>query len=241
MVHSFNQKLIIMLKEKKINAGEWSEVVVQALLNLGYKWQYGGIKTGKYVYLNSIGNIYSDSQEFEKCSFNEMSVAGVLRYASTELISRKIVDRNPALKGRRPHANKFNSVPEELLGRDFDEKNHAADAFGFVISTGGRRIGRTFGLEELLNHNPRGSHWLHKIVGTLDTPRKATDFYYEGKPVKPFDRVLFRDGEDHNWRAGLFSHINKGEIFPYVVSAGAYKECIPYAGNENLLGTTKNP
>lgn len=55
---------------------------------------------------------------------------------------------------------------------------------------------------------------------------------------KPFDRVLVRDEEDNVWRAAIFSHIDKErERFPYVTINAHYKHCIPYEGNESLLGT----
>lgn len=55
---------------------------------------------------------------------------------------------------------------------------------------------------------------------------------------KPFDKVLVRDFEDCSWKVGLFSHYKKGDKNPYVCVGSLYKQCIPYEGNENLLGTT---
>lgn len=55
---------------------------------------------------------------------------------------------------------------------------------------------------------------------------------------KPFDKVLVRDMEDNVWRAAIFSHIDKTRSgFPYVTINAHYKYCIPYEGNESLLGT----
>lgn len=55
---------------------------------------------------------------------------------------------------------------------------------------------------------------------------------------KPFDKVLVRDSKSSKWRANLFSHKNIDEPY-YCVYAG-WNYCIPYEGNEHLLGTTKN-
>ena len=55
--------------------------------------------------------------------------------------------------------------------------------------------------------------------------------------LKPFDKVLCRDNNDTPWKVGLFSHID-GKMFQCVGSI--YRQCIPYEGNEHLLGTTKN-
>lgn len=55
--------------------------------------------------------------------------------------------------------------------------------------------------------------------------------------LKPFDKVLCRDDNDTPWKVGLFSHID-GKMFQCVGSI--YRQCIPYEGNEHLLGTTKD-
>ena len=56
--------------------------------------------------------------------------------------------------------------------------------------------------------------------------------------VKPFDRVLVRDSKSDNWRANLFGYIGKDGYYHCVYANWAY--CIPYFGNESLLGTTKD-
>lgn len=57
--------------------------------------------------------------------------------------------------------------------------------------------------------------------------------------LKPFDKVLVRDSESDKWRANLFGYIGKKDGYYHCVySNWAY--CIPYIGNESLLGTTKD-
>lgn len=55
---------------------------------------------------------------------------------------------------------------------------------------------------------------------------------------KPFEKVLVRDSKASKWRANLFSHKNIDE--PYYCVYASWNYCIPYEGNEHLLGTTKN-
>lgn len=55
---------------------------------------------------------------------------------------------------------------------------------------------------------------------------------------KPFDKVLVRDRKSDYWRANLFSHIDKNGCHYCVWASWHY--CIPYEGNEHLLGTTDN-
>lgn len=56
---------------------------------------------------------------------------------------------------------------------------------------------------------------------------------------KPFDKVLVRDDYEDEWRASFFSHIREG-LSRYVTTGLVWKFCIPYEGNEHLLGTTNN-
>lgn len=59
---------------------------------------------------------------------------------------------------------------------------------------------------------------------------------------KPFDKVLVRCNEDSVWRCELFSHYNTfNKQCPYVCLSSVYKCCIPYEGNQYLLGTNNNP
>lgn len=56
--------------------------------------------------------------------------------------------------------------------------------------------------------------------------------------LKPFDKVLVRDSKSANWRANLFGYIGKDGYYRCVYANWVY--CIPYIGNEHLLGTTKD-
>lgn len=56
---------------------------------------------------------------------------------------------------------------------------------------------------------------------------------------KPFEKVLVRDSYDDMWRASFFSHI-KEDDGRYVTTCITWRFCIPYEGNEHLLGTTDN-
>lgn len=56
--------------------------------------------------------------------------------------------------------------------------------------------------------------------------------------LKPFDKVLVRDDEDHAWQVSLFGY--KDATIYRCNNGCSWNQCIPYFGNENLLGTTKN-
>lgn len=57
-------------------------------------------------------------------------------------------------------------------------------------------------------------------------------------PFKAFDKVLVRDNERQVWRANYFSHYRENnEVCLYACIDFNYLYCIPYEGNEHLLGT----
>ena len=59
--------------------------------------------------------------------------------------------------------------------------------------------------------------------------------------LNPFDNVLVRHQKTEEWRANIFSHTDKtDEYLHYVCVNGRWEFCIPYEGNESLLGTTKD-
>lgn len=60
---------------------------------------------------------------------------------------------------------------------------------------------------------------------------------------KPFDKVLVRD-KGGIWGIDLFGRYlpdDDGYSFNYMCLKTAWEECIPYEGNEHLLGTTDTP
>ena len=59
--------------------------------------------------------------------------------------------------------------------------------------------------------------------------------------LKPFERVLCRNIIEERWKACLFSHYHSDDDDMVVtVGENCYRFCIPYAGNEHLLGTNKS-
>lgn len=59
--------------------------------------------------------------------------------------------------------------------------------------------------------------------------------------LKPFDRVLCRDGVGKEWHIDLFeSVLTDNSEYNYKCMVNVWKICIPYKGNEYLLGTTKD-
>ena len=57
--------------------------------------------------------------------------------------------------------------------------------------------------------------------------------------LKPFEsRVLVRDDGYSLWQPSVWGLYDKGDRFPYITIGCRYRQCIPYEGNEHLLGKT---
>ena len=64
---------------------------------------------------------------------------------------------------------------------------------------------------------------------------------FDPKTLKPFDKVLGRDGNLGNWKNLLFSYIIERETcYPYLCLNDHYKYCIPYNDDtKHLVGTAE--
>ena len=56
--------------------------------------------------------------------------------------------------------------------------------------------------------------------------------------LKPFDKVLIRDFKSQAWQVSLFGYKDSDSY--YCCNGCGWNQCIPYIGNESLLGTTKD-
>lgn len=76
---------------------------------------------------------------------------------------------------------------------------------------------------------------------TLEKEEKKDKF--DIASLKPFGRVLVRIANSYQWHAAWFSHIDERQEFCWryvTVSGKSYAQCIPYEGNQHLLGTTND-
>lgn len=65
---------------------------------------------------------------------------------------------------------------------------------------------------------------------------------FDPKSLKPFDKVLVRDGNARNWVCDFFSHIGEPYNIYMCISivGGGFKQCIPYNDKtQHLVGTNK--
>lgn len=79
-----------------------------------------------------------------------------------------------------------------------------------------------------------------------DADKKAIVDLKQKDELKPFDKVLVRNTDTEEWFPGFFEKFDSTWNNPYHImnrrsmTDFAFKQCIPYEGNESLLGTTKD-
>lgn len=79
---------------------------------------------------------------------------------------------------------------------------------------------------------------LAKYGKAWDAEKKEVVGLKQKVELKPFDKVLVRDDETSEWKANFYSQM--GALGSYECISGVWGDCIPYEGNEHLLGTTNN-
>lgn len=79
---------------------------------------------------------------------------------------------------------------------------------------------------------------LEKEGKRWDSDKKAIVDLKPKVELKPFDKVLIRDFDDQAWQVSLFSYKDSDSY--YCCNGCGWNQCIPYIGNESLLGTTKD-
>ncbi len=120
---------------------------------------------------------------------------------------------------------------------------------GFNFSNDGKPI-QTFEnyKADCISDRPATEEEKQQLFAALEKENKAWDAEKKQivnlKPkwtLKPFDKVLVRDCLDEMWRPSFFACYLPFGREPYQVIGGEWvKLCIPYEGNESLLGTTKD-
>lgn len=87
-----------------------------------------------------------------------------------------------------------------------------------------------------ISNNPKAKEYLKRFFGIEEKPKY--DF-------KPFDKVLVKYYEDDNWEGNLFIRTitddQDGETKYECLNGVVFVHCIPFEGNECLLGITENP
>lgn len=193
--------------------------------------------------------------------FKENSANGVITYAGIKEDGSSYYDNTDEEKGLLCSYN-------DIVSQSFATEEEKQKLFDTIKANGYEWNEGTKTLEKLIEPKPkfkvgdrikyRSGEIVYRVVQiTEDTyvldnlcsiPISMENVYnlvpdkFDITTLKPYDKVLVRLTKDNAWNATFFSHYDK-EVkwgcYPFVTtSSKSYSMCIPYEGNEHLLGKT---
>lgn len=94
-------------------------------------------------------------------------------------------------------------------------------------------------IEKINSYTPK---W-HTLIGAeSQTDLMLVEYEEEEPQFKPFDKVLVRNNIGSMWKCDIYSHYyHNDNVTEYHCIGDWWIYCIPFEGNEHLLGTTDNP
>ena len=159
------------------------------------------------------GKLNLETLEIEKQL--EFKDGDIVMYGKSAAICRKIYK----------HTLSFYVSLNEMVGLLFADEVESSEEYRFATEEEKQQLFDTLEKE--------GKAWDAEKKQIVDLKPKVE--------LKPFDNVLVRHQKTEEWRANIFSHTDKtDEYLDYVCVNGRWEFCIPYEGNESLLGTTKD-
>ena len=157
------------------------------------------------------GKLNLETLEIEKQL--EFKDGDIVMYGKSAAICRKIYK----------HTLSFYVSLNEMVGLLFADEVESSEEYRFATEEEKQQLFDALEKE--------GKAW--------DAEKKQIVDIKKEHQFKPFEKVLVRDSIDDVWRASFFSHIKENDG-RYVTTCVTWKFCIPYIGNESLVGTTKD-
>ncbi len=133
------------------------------------------------------------------------------------------------IRGSKDRAEEVKAMLEEWGAKICNWLCSSSDLYYYVQKDGK--------VSALKVDNDLMSYLNYEVVEPPEKPEKKEEQKHQ---FKPFDKVLVRDSNEDNWKCGIFSHSSNG-IFAYVCVGASWAQCIPFEGNEELIGTTNEP
>lgn len=166
-------------------------------------------------YINKIenrcgGKLNLETLEIEKKL--EFKDGDIVVYGKSAAICRKFYK----------HTLCFYVSLNEMVGLLFDDEVESSEEYRFATEEEKKQLFSALEKE--------GKRW--------DSDKKAIVDLKPKVELKPFDKVLVRDFGSQAWQVSLFSYKDSDSY--YCCNGCGWNHCIPYNGNESLLGTTKD-
>ena len=129
-----------------------------------------------------------------------------------------------------PESKTLEKLPKFKVGDEISKRNSISNSW-IVCSVSSEYYGLKL---------PNGSENIGVLPIEEQDDWELVPDKFDINTLKPFDKVLVRDNNAQKWTVDLFSLFDKSLIYPYSCVGHYTNQCIPYEGNEHLLGTTND-
>ena len=146
-------------------------------------------------------------------------------------------------KGTKLYSPIYGEV--ELVGVDYNQK------YPIACRQLEANAPQNFALEEEVTFTEHGRYLKYYpnaecVLFPSKDQRDWSKFGLSGKKnrhqFKPFDKVLVRNADTREWVCDFFMKEKRDSVYRFgCMVSGSWGQCIPYEGNEHLLGTTNEP
>ena len=182
------------------------------------------------TYINTLekrlgGKLNRETLEIEKAEFKygDIVIQGVLKGVNVCII-KNCIDK---IDNKYNYYARYNTQDKEI---NYDDWSYISPFAKFATDSEKQQLFDALAKE--------GKAWDAETKTLEDLPKKCE--------FKPFDKVLVRNTDTEEWFPGFFEKFDSTWNYPYHImnrrsmTDFAFKQCIPYEGNEHLLGTTKD-
>ena len=236
-----------MLTNTKVYVNGKSKEIQEKLFEIGFKWSQHGSKISflhaPFLFIKDDISYSNNMQTFLESSKKEISADDILNIKIDEELKLKDGDifYSRDLDGRR-WISIFNRIEDDgyfdYADLCLEDKHLYCDGislFGELDDTFNVRLATDDEKNKLFSAlKEKGYVWNEKTK-EVEKIKKEHEF-------KPFDKVLVRNYEDDNWDIEFFQEIGGEDIdYEFVCLSGCFNFCVPYEGNEELLGTSNSP
>lgn len=187
-------------------------------------------KDSVQTYINTLekrlgGKLNRETLEIEKAEFKygDIVIQGVLKGVNVCII-KNCIDK---IDNKYNYYARYNTQDKEI---NYDDWSYISPFAKFATDSEKQQLFDALAKE--------GKAWDAETKTLEDLPKKCE--------FKPFDKVLVRNTDTEEWFPGFFEKFDSTWNYPYHImnrrsmTDFAFKQCIPYEGNEHLLGTTKD-
>lgn len=237
-----------MLTNTKVYVNGKSKEIQEKLFEIGFLWR--GHQENYIMNLNETFLFIEESitfgwsmDSFKNSTLKEISADDILNIKIDKDITLKDGDifYSTDLEGKH-WISIFNRIEDE----DYFDYADLCLEYKYLYCNGISLFGE---LDDTLNIRLATEEEKSKLFSALkekgyvwNEKTKEVEKIKNEHEFNPFDKVLVRDFIEDNWDIDFFQEIGGEDIdYKYICLSNEYNFCIPYEGNEHLLGTSNSP